>query len=217
MNGDGAFEPIVAFSHLEPDILGKYWKFTTASNSTLEIAPGHLFYADGKKMNPDDVKVGAVLSNGERVESKTRVQSMGLYHPHTRSGTLMVNGFKTSTDTTLIPRFARGTVNLLLDGFFRLGIPMNVGNGIWKLIYNVVEQHLDVMKKVWTAVHDTLFANLYAPVAFTFTIFFTLLFVLELSLYSIGALCLERFEILTTSATVVGVGFLVSAYKIKSE
>ena len=217
MNGDGAFEPIVAFSHLEPDIFGKYWKFTTASNSTLEIAPGHLFYADGKKMNPDDVKVGAVLSNGERVESKTRVQSMGLYHPHTRSGTLMVNGFKTSTDIALVPKFARGIVNLFFDGFFRLGIPINAGDGIWKSMRNAVEQHVYVMAKVWTALHDTLLANLCAPVAFTFTIFFTLLFVLELLLYSIGALCLERFEILTTSATVVGVGFLVSAYKIKSE
>lgn len=217
MNGDGAFEPIVAFSHLEPDIFGKYWKFTTASNSTLEIAPGHLFYADGKKMNPDDVKVGAVLSNGERVESKTRVQSMGLYHPHTRSGTLMVNGFKTSTDIALVPRFARGTVNLFFDGFFRLGIPINAGNGIWKSMRDAVEQHVYVMAKVWTALHDTLLANLYAPVAFTVSLFFTPLFVLELFLYSIGALCLERFEILTTSATVVGVGFLVSAYKMKSE
>ena len=217
MNGDGAFEPIVAFTHLEPDILGKYWKFTTASNSTLEISPGHLFYADGKKMNPDDVKVGAVLSNGERVESKTRVQSMGLYHPHTRSGTLMVNGFKTSTDTALVPRCARGIVNLFFDGFFRLGIPINAGKGSWKSIYNAGKQHVYVMAKVWKAVRDTLLANLYAPVAFTFSLFFTLLFVLELFLYLIGALCLERFEILTTSATVVGVGVLVSAYKIKSE
>jgi len=217
MNGDGAFEPIVAFTHLEPDILGKYWKFTTASNSTLEISPGHLFYADGKKMNPDDVKVGAVLSNGERVESKTRVQSMGLYHPHTRSGTLMVNGFKTSTDTALVPRCARGIVNLLFDGFFRLGIPINAGKGSWKSVYNAGKQHVFVMTKVWKAVRDTLLANLYAPVAFIFSLFFTLLFVLELFLYLIGALCLERFEILTTSATVVGVGFLVSAYKMKSE
>ena len=217
MNGDGAFEPIVAFTHLEPDILGKYWKFTTASNSTLEISPGHLFYADGKKMNPDDVKVGAVLSNGERVESKTRVQSMGLYHPHTRSGTLMVNGFKTSTDTVLVPKCARGIVNLFFDGFFRLGIPINAGKGSWKSVYNAGKQHVFVMTKVWKAVRDTLLANLYAPVAFIFSLFFTLLFVLELFLYLIGALCLERFEILTTSATVVGVGFLVSAYKIKSE
>ena len=213
MNGDGAFEPIVAFTHLEPDILGKYWKFTTASNSTLEISPGHLFYADGKKMNPDDVKVGAVLSNGERVESKTRVQSMGLYHPHTRSGTLMVNGFKTSTDTVLVPKCARGIVNLFFDGFFRLGIPINAVPST----HNAVKQHLYAMAKVWKAVSDTLLANLYAPVAFTFSLFFTLLFVLELFLYLIGALCLQRFDILTTGATVVGVGFLVSAYKMKSE
>ena len=213
MNGDGAFEPIVAFTHLEPDILGKYWKFTTASNSTLEISPGHLFYADGKKMNPDDVKVGAVLSNGERVESKTRVQSMGLYHPHTRSGTLMVNGFKTSTDTVLVPKCARGIVNLFFDGFFRLGIPINAVPST----HNAVKQHVYVMAKVWKAVRDTLLANLYAPVAFTFSLFFTLLFVLELFLYLIGALCLQRFDILTTGATVVGVGFLVSAYKMKSE
>ena len=152
MNGDGAFEPIVAFSHLVPDIFGKYWKFTTASNSTLEIASGHLFYADGKKMNPDDVKVGAVLSNGERVESKTRVQSMGVYHPHTRSGTLMVNGFKTSTDTALVPKFARETVNLMFDGFFRLGIPINVGNGIWKSIYNARNLILITnVDRMWTA------------------------------------------------------------------
>merc|ERR1711865_574824 len=117
--------------------------------------------------NPDDVKVGAVLSNGERVESKTIVQSMGLYHPHTRSGTLMVNGFKTSTDIALVPKVARGTVNLIFDGFFRLGIPINAGNGIWKSMYNAGKPHFYVMTKVWTAVHDTLLANLYAPVALT--------------------------------------------------
>ena len=64
------------------------------------------------------------------------------------------------------------------------------------------------------AIHDTLLANFYTPVALTLIYIGTPLFVLELLLYSIAALCIERFEIITT---VVGVGFLVSAYKLQPE
>ena len=102
---------------------------------------------------------------------------------------------------------------MILDGFFRLGIPIHAGIGIWKHIYVIARPHFYVLAKVGAAIHDTLLANFYTPVALTSCFYIgTPLFVLELLLYSIAALCIERFEIITTV-----VGFLVSAYKLQPE
>jgi hypothetical protein len=95
----GIFEPLIAFSHRDAGSVGEYFQFV-AGNHTLEIADGHYLYANGNKLiQPRDVRVGDVLSTGNTVSSLGKVKKLGVFHLHTYSGTLVVNGVKTSCNT----------------------------------------------------------------------------------------------------------------------
>jgi len=99
------FEPVIAFTHRETrEEPGKYLSFEFA-NSSLEISHNHYMYANGKRVLPSDVIKGAVLSNGEKVESVRMVYKKGSYHLHTWSTTLIVNGVKTSTNSGWMTHF----------------------------------------------------------------------------------------------------------------
>lgn len=93
------YEPIVGFSKYHPDATLAYMELTTENGYTLHVTPHHYVFANGIETLPADVRPGDVFETMEGPSRVVRIglaQKQGVYHPHTPSKTLYVNGVKTS-------------------------------------------------------------------------------------------------------------------------
>jgi hypothetical protein len=98
----GVFEPIIAFSHRDSDSSANYYEFVADNRTVLHISKGHYLYVNEKLTLPKDVCLGDTLSTGETVTDIQRQFKKGLFHPHTWSAKLVVDGVQTSCNTEFI-------------------------------------------------------------------------------------------------------------------
>ena len=93
-NGE-IFEPVVGFSMYKPNSKSVYYDFVTENGHTLNINALSIC----QWQLPKDVKVGDVFETASglsKVKNIGFVELDGIYHPHTPSKKLYVNGVKTS-------------------------------------------------------------------------------------------------------------------------
>lgn len=131
------FEPVIAFGHRDPMSKAMYLQFTTVSATRpLEIAAGHYLYlADGRKILPEEVRLGDELHRGDAVTRIKRVMKPGVFHPHTWSAKLVVNGFQTSTDTTYTDQAILDyVVTPAMFAAYQVGLPIDMtpGSVLWQ-------------------------------------------------------------------------------------
>ncbi len=101
LTANGQYSEVYGFSHAT-DELYRFVTLHTASG-TLTLTAGHHVYTDRGVFAARDVQPGDKLVLGQgglaRVERVGSAVQRGLYNPHTVLGTIVVEGFVTSTYT----------------------------------------------------------------------------------------------------------------------
>lgn len=106
-SASNSYSPVFMLSHSES--AGKY-PFISLNNLT--VSAGHYVYTVEKGLIPArKVRIGYHLltdsksnNNIEKVSTISHAREKGLFNPHTLDGTLVVNGYLTSTYTEAIPQ-----------------------------------------------------------------------------------------------------------------
>jgi len=119
--GYNSYSPVFMFSHAETT--GTY-PFIVLNNLTLSA--GHFVYTVGKGLIPArNVKIGDHLINNantyknlEKVTNIHHTREKGLFNPHTLDGTLIVNGYLSSTYTEAIPESVANSLLLPFRMFY---------------------------------------------------------------------------------------------------
>jgi len=107
--GGGATSEVFFFSHRSAHQAQRYVQLEAEGARKMRVSGGHLVYLEGmKRVSADRVRVGDRLMLADavqsvRVEKVSKVRDVGLYHPHTLSGDMVVDGFLVSTYSTLMP------------------------------------------------------------------------------------------------------------------
>ncbi len=103
--GNGEYNKVFAFSHKTAKDSSEMLKIHT-HHGHIKLSPSHYIYANNKHIPSKEVKVGDFLHKHDgslsEVKKIERVQSSGLYAPHTVSGNIVVNGHKASCYTTAV-------------------------------------------------------------------------------------------------------------------
>ena len=118
-NGERAFEEVFMFSHRDGWTSATFITLTTASGASISATPGHYLWAAGA---PDgshlmhglwtlaraaDVHVGDCLMSEceggcSRVVRRALTVQQGLFNPHTKSGSIVVDGLAATTFTDIL-------------------------------------------------------------------------------------------------------------------
>lgn len=107
------------FSHRSPDSVNAFIQVHTSKGATLQLSEGHYIWAQQSAAARAQLITAAQLAPGNLVwatsnnltvtahpTAVTRISTnfaMGLYNPHTVSGSIVVNGLSTSTFTNTLP------------------------------------------------------------------------------------------------------------------
>lgn len=110
--GDGQFSPVIMFTHQDDSTQTWFVRVITDDKSVLVASAGHYVYVNGQLKPMRKIVVGDVMqvnynhqqSDGARmrVRSVSKVRGNGLYNPQTASGSIVVNGFKSSCYTEAV-------------------------------------------------------------------------------------------------------------------
>ena len=120
---EGKFEPIYGFGHADPTVSGEYIRFKLSNGRDLVISGNHLvFIPDNKSTPASTLRVGDELVSSNRVnpvkiEAIHTVTGKGAFAPFTYSGTIVVNGIKSSNYISLQNGAAYLTVGNILTPF----------------------------------------------------------------------------------------------------
>jgi len=105
-------DEVFLFTHKMESRLAEFVHLEVKENRFIRLSKQHLIVVDNRKTSlvaAEDVKVGDFLmftenESTERVQviKKSIVKDIGVYHPHTLSGELIVNGFLVSSYSTLL-------------------------------------------------------------------------------------------------------------------
>lgn len=98
---DGKYEPVYSFGHFDPRATAEYMQLITQS-TRLSLSKEHIVFVEGDRGIPaSSVKVGdkLELASGElgMVREIKTIVGRGVYAPFTATGTVIVNGVKSST------------------------------------------------------------------------------------------------------------------------
>lgn len=120
---------VILFTHRQRWSKHAFVQLTTSSGRTLTLSGGHYLYRkNGELVSGASVQVGDQLQmedsqeNGIVVKAEI-VYETGLYNPQTESGSIVVNGFVSSTYTTAVDPFIAHTV---------LMAPVRFLYGLWR-------------------------------------------------------------------------------------
>jgi len=104
--GHSSYSEVFTFTHKITEGFFEFVQLSTQSGHTLRLSPTHLIYLNGKLTAARNAKLydKVVIYDGSSssIQSIERVQDLGLFNPHTRSGNLMVNGILVSSYTTAV-------------------------------------------------------------------------------------------------------------------
>lgn len=118
-SGETYFEEIFMFSHRDAFVVTNFVTIMTEDSSELTASPGHYIWATNDRSAMHLVKASAIaigeyvavvkMANlsavWSRVVRKSESHKIGLYNPHTPSGTIVVDGVAASTFTDTLPPF----------------------------------------------------------------------------------------------------------------
>jgi len=112
---EGKFEEIYGFGHRDAEVQAEYIRLRLSNGIQLDISGDHLvFVKEGKTVPASMLDVGdqvSVLGQKDvKIESLRMVTGKGAYAPFTYSGTIMINGVKSSTYISL----QENSANLLI-------------------------------------------------------------------------------------------------------
>lgn len=110
------FSPVIGFTHRSPIASASYVQIRTESGHAVVATVAHMMYVirDGQKVPTgiEEIIVGdevPVVQDGRDetsvVISVKRINSVGLFNPHTLSGDIVVNGVLCSTYTKYVPMY----------------------------------------------------------------------------------------------------------------
>ena len=125
-NGKQEFEDVFMFSHRDFRSRATYISLTTASGASIAATPGHYMWAADavidshhkKQAGPwvltraGNIGIGACLLSADasrasdlcdQVTARTVKIGKGLYNPHTKSGSLVVDGIAAATFSDVLP------------------------------------------------------------------------------------------------------------------
>lgn len=110
------YETVFMFSHLDDAVSASFMRITLASGAALTVTSDHYVWAcqcqacQAKLVSAGKVRQdmcmwvashdGTVL---DRVVATSTIAEYGLYNPHTKSGSILVNNIATSTFTKVLP------------------------------------------------------------------------------------------------------------------
>jgi len=98
---------VTEFVHVE-------YRFQDSESGSLVLSPDHYLYVHDTLVRAADVRIGdKVRVLGDYVGIVTevsRTKQVGLYHPHTLHGDIMVNGVHVSTFAAILPVWFQYTV-----------------------------------------------------------------------------------------------------------
>lgn len=121
------YSDVILFTHRSRSTIHAFVKLRTQSGRDLTVTGGHYLYKqNGDLAAAATVCVGDVLRMANASEDGTikeveTVRGIGLYNPQTESGSIVVNGFITSTYTTAVePKLAH--MALLMPVRFMYGV-----------------------------------------------------------------------------------------------
>eukprot|EP00188_Purpureofilum_apyrenoidigerum_P004530 Plantae.Rhodophyta-Purpureofilum_apyrenoidigerum.ctg51815.p1 GENE.Plantae.Rhodophyta-Purpureofilum_apyrenoidigerum.ctg51815~~Plantae.Rhodophyta-Purpureofilum_apyrenoidigerum.ctg51815.p1 ORF type:complete len:174 (+),score=19.69 Plantae.Rhodophyta-Purpureofilum_apyrenoidigerum.ctg51815:28-522(+) len=104
--GPGMAEPVFMFSHQHIEARSNMVRIDT-EDASLELSAGHYLPIQGQLLAAHAVRVGDLITMGTGTEARvvrTSVhQKRGLFHPHTPSGKIVVNGVLATTYTRAVP------------------------------------------------------------------------------------------------------------------
>ena len=121
------FEPIIAFSHRDSDSSANFYEFVVNNRTTMHISQGHYLYANNKLTLPKDVELGDIVNTDETITDIRRSFKQGLFHPHTWSAKLVVDGVQTSCNTDFIELSIQDYVTTpTMYVFYKLGVPIDM-------------------------------------------------------------------------------------------
>ena len=141
--GENTFEPVLALAHQNHDASLVYDAFyTNASATPLYISDGHYLYANGGLVLAKNAHVGDILrfdAGSFAIERKERVQKDGIFHVTTWSGTLIVDGYKTSVYTNMADvRVQEYLTTPLFWSAYKLGLPTSFSNDCNKRVTRAI-------------------------------------------------------------------------------
>mmetsp|Transcript_7312 Transcript_7312/g.22296 ORF Transcript_7312/g.22296 Transcript_7312/m.22296 type:complete len:470 (+) Transcript_7312:183-1592(+) len=129
--GNGEYSEIFAFTHRAADVFASFVRICGVSGHCLELSKEHYLPVNGQLTAAQHVSIGDLiaLGNGTQVPVATvsRFIGRGLFHPHTLSGDVVVNGVLASTFTQAVHptvawallRLASGLHHLIEPGLLR--------------------------------------------------------------------------------------------------
>lgn len=121
------FEPIIAFGHRDSDSSANYYEFVADNRTTLHISKGHYLYVNKKLTLPKDVQLGDIVNTDETITDIRRSFKQGLFHPHTWSAKLVVDGVQTSCNTDFIELSVQDYVTTpFFYVCYKLGVPVDM-------------------------------------------------------------------------------------------
>ena len=170
----GVFEPIIAFSHRDQDFSANYYEFVADNRTVLHISKGHYLYANKKLTLPKDVQLGDIVSTGETITDIRRSFKQGLFHPHTWSAKLVVDGVQTSCNTEFIEVSIQDYITTPFSYIlYKLGVPIDMvpNSRFFKASSNakLVSSWFDDMRPVWTPSIQIFFGALTVPMLLCWT------------------------------------------------
>ncbi|XP_013410208.1 protein Spindly-like [Lingula anatina] len=160
-DGSLDYQRVFMFGHADPNAESPFLIFTTENKRQLSISPGHYLYVqsqDGKmamvparNVKVDDALCTYIPENGTtKISAVTEIRVeilQGLYNPHTKSGTIVVNGVLTSCYTEAFsPVWAH---RLLQPMWFLYKLAPWINRIVSKDGMPVWLSFLDIVKSVW--------------------------------------------------------------------
>ena len=111
----------------DSDSSANYYEFVANNRTTLHISKGHYLYANKKLTFPKDVRLGDIVNTGETITDIRRSFKQGLFHPHTWSAKLMVDGVQTSCNTDFVELSIQDYVTTpFFYACYKLGVPIDM-------------------------------------------------------------------------------------------
>lgn len=105
LDGSGSYSPIYMFSHRSSSAHAEFINIHTDSGDSLTLSSGHYVKTPAGLSTAASLQVGEIVYTKDGSAAVTRVEKIwevGLYNPHTMSGSIVVNNIEASVYTSAV-------------------------------------------------------------------------------------------------------------------